>query len=198
MLDEAAADPDPIRQFITWLDGARAAGIHNAEAMALATARTDGTPSVRFVLLKDADESGFVFYTNLESRKALELADNPRAALAFYWVDLGRQVRIEGAIESAGRETARAYFEARPRPSRLGAWASPQSRPIASRAVLDDRLAELEQRFPGDEVPLPDFWGGFRLVPASIEFWEHRDDRLHDRLRYRRDGGRWTIERLAP
>lgn len=198
MLDEATADPDPIRQFTTWLAAARGAEIQNAEAMALATATADGAPSVRFVLLKGADESGFVFYTNLESRKALELEENPRAALAFYWVDLGRQVRIEGAIERAGRETARAYFEARPRPSRLGAWASPQSRPIASRATLDERLVELEHRFPGEEIPLPEFWGGFRLVPATIEFWEHREDRLHDRLRYRRDGGRWTIERLAP
>lgn len=198
MLDEATADPDPISQFTVWLDAARGAGIRNAEAMALATAGANGAPSVRFVLLKGADESGFVFYTNLESRKALELGENPRAALAFYWVELGRQVRIEGVIERAGRDGARTYFETRPRPSRLGAWASPQSRPIACRAVLDERLAELEHRFPGEEIPLPEFWGGFRLVPETIEFWEHREDRLHDRLRYRREGERWTIERLAP
>jgi pyridoxamine 5'-phosphate oxidase len=198
VLDEATADPDPIRQFRAWLDAARATGIRNAEAMALATAGADGAPSARFVLLKGADEAGFVFYTNLESRKAVELGENPRAALAFYWVDLGRQVRIEGSIERAGRDEARVYFDTRPRPSRLGAWASPQSLPIASRAALDERLAELEQRFPGEEIPLPEFWGGFRLVPATIEFWEHRDDRLHDRLRYRRAAGGWTIERLAP
>jgi pyridoxamine 5'-phosphate oxidase len=198
VLDEASADSDPIRQFAAWLDAARAAGIRNADAMALATAGKDGAPSVRFVLLKAADEQGFVFYTNLESRKALELEENPRAALAFYWVDLGRQVRIEGSVEPAGRDEARAYFETRPRPSRLGAWVSPQSRPIASRAVLDERLAELEQRFAGEDVPLPDFWGGFRVVPATIEFWEHQDSRLHNRLRYRRADGGWTLERLAP
>lgn len=198
MLDEATADSDPIRQFIAWLDAARSAGIRNAEAMALATAGADGAPSARFVLLKGADAAGFVFYTNLESRKALELLANPRAALVFYWVELGRQVRVEGRIEPATREEARAYFDTRPRPSRLGAWASPQSRPILDRATLDERLSELEQRFPGEDVPLPEFWGGFRLVPATIEFWEHRENRLHDRLRYRRIADGWTVERLAP
>jgi pyridoxamine 5'-phosphate oxidase len=150
------------------------------------------------VLLKGVDDGGFVFYTNLESRKALELLANPRAALAFYWVGIGRQVRIEGRVEPATRDEARAYFATRPRPSRLGAWASPQSRPIPSRAALEERLEELERRFPGDDIPLPEFWGGFRLVPASIEFWEHRESRLHDRLRYVRTADGWLLERLAP
>jgi pyridoxamine 5'-phosphate oxidase len=198
VLDEATADSDPIRQFAAWLAAARAAGIQNAEAMALATADADGTPSARFVLLKGVDEGGFVFYTNLGSRKSLELHANPHAALAFYWVALGRQVRVEGRVEPATREEARAYFDTRPRPSRLGAWASPQSRPIPGRAALEERLAELERRFPGEEIPLPEFWGGFRLVPETIEFWEHRESRLHDRLRYVRTADGWLLERLAP
>jgi pyridoxamine 5'-phosphate oxidase len=198
VLDEATADSDPIRQFAAWLAAARAAGIQNAEAMALATADADGAPSARFVLLKGVDEGGFVFYTNLGSRKSLELHANPHAALAFYWVALGRQVRVEGRVEPATREEARAYFDTRPRPSRLGAWASPQSRPIPGRAALEERLAELERRFPGEEIPLPEFWGGFRLVPETIEFWEHRESRLHDRLRYVRTADGWLLERLAP
>jgi pyridoxamine 5'-phosphate oxidase len=198
VLDEATADSDPIRQFAAWLAAAHAAGIQNAEAMALATADADGVPSARFVLLKGVDEGGFVFYTNLESRKSLELLANPCAALAFYWVALGRQVRVEGRVEPATRDEAHAYFDTRPRPSRLGAWASPQSRPIPGRAALEERLAELERRFPGEEIPLPEFWGGFRLVPATIEFWEHRESRLHDRLRYVRRADGWSLERLAP
>ena len=197
-LDEQTAAIDPIRHFDSWLDAARSAGIRNAEAMALATADADGAPSARFVLLKGVDEAGFVFYTNLESRKAIELGRNPRAALAFYWADLGRQVRVEGRVEAASPEEAQAYFATRPRQSRIGAWASPQSRVIPSREVLEERVSELEAQFPGDSIPLPEFWGGFRLVPETVEFWEHRESRLHDRLRYRRTGDTWTIERLAP
>ena len=197
-LEDQTAATDPIRQFDSWLAAARSAGIPNAEAMALATADADGAPSARFVLLKGVDEAGFVFYTNLESRKAVELGENPRAALAFYWADLGRQVRVEGRVEAASPEEAQTYFSTRPRQSRISAWASPQSRVIPSREVLEERVSELEAQFPGDSIPLPEFWGGFRLVPETVEFWEHRESRLHDRLRYRRTGNAWTIERLAP
>ncbi len=198
MLDELTVDPDPIRQFNAWLDEARAAGISNADAMAVATVGADGSPSARFVLLKGADRRGFVFYTNLGSRKAEELGGNPRAALLFYWVDLGRQVRVEGLVEPTSRDEAAAYFRSRPRGSRIGAWASPQSHVISSRAVLEQRVAELDGLYPADDVPLPPFWGGYRLVPRTIELWEHRDNRLHDRLLYTSAREGWTLERLAP
>lgn len=197
-LGELEAGDDPIALFRRWLDEARAARIPNAEAAALAAATSDGAPSARFVLVRGADERGFAFYTNTESRKAEELAENPRAALAFYWVDLGRQVRVEGPVAPVGEDEALAYFRTRPRASRIGAWASPQSRPIASREELDERVAQIEARFPGEDVPLPPHWGGYRLAPESIEFWVHRESRLHDRLRYTRRDGSWTRERLAP
>jgi pyridoxamine 5'-phosphate oxidase len=198
MLDELAADLDPIRQFRAWLDDAFAAGIPNADAMAVATATPGGEPSARFVLLKSVDQRGFVFYTNVGSRKARELDANPRAALVFYWVELGRQVRVEGAVEPASHEEADRYFRTRPRASRISAWASPQSEVIPSRATLESRVSELEEMFPDNDVPLPPFWGGFRVAPETIEFWEHRDSRLHDRLRYTREGHGWRVERLAP
>ena len=168
------------------------------EAMALATAGAGGRPSARMVLLKSADERGFAFFTNLESRKGTELAANPRAALLFHWIALGRQVRVEGAVERVPDEEAEGYFRTRPLGSRIAAVASPQSRPLADRAELERLVVEARARFPGDEVPLPAHWGGFRVVPEAYEFWQHGDDRLHDRIRYERAGGGWTRTRLAP
>jgi pyridoxamine 5'-phosphate oxidase len=198
-LQEDNADPDPVRQFAAWFEQAGRAGVAAPEAAAVATAGTDGAPSVRMVLVKRADEHGFVFYTNYASRKGRELADNPRAALMFYWEPLGRSVRIEGAVQRTPREETEAYVRSRARGSRLSALASPQSQVIEDRTLLERRVAELDERHPGDELPIADGWGGFRIVPESIEFWQQRDSRLHDRLRYRRGpDGAWLIERLAP
>jgi pyridoxamine 5'-phosphate oxidase len=196
-LHEAQADPDPLRQFARWFEEAGAVGVAMPEAMALATATADGRPSVRMVLLKGFDERGFAFYTGYESRKGRELAENPRAALLFHWP--GRQVRIEGPVSRLTAEESGAYFASRPRGSRLSAIASRQSEVVSSREELEARVAELEERFASAEPSRPDRWGGFRLVPETYELWQHREDRLHDRLRYRRDGnGRWVIERLSP
>ena len=194
-LDASTLDPDPLAQFRAWF--AEAGGIAAPEAVALATATAGGRPSVRMVLLKHVDESGFGFYTNLGSRKAAELAENPQAALLAHWQTLGRQVRVEGKVEPGSREAAAAYFATRPRASRLAAWASPQSRPIA-RAELERLVEEARARFQDDEVPLPEHWGGYLLRPESYEFWQHGDDRLHDRVRYVRDEKGWRRERLAP
>ncbi len=195
---ERDVDPNPLRQFGAWFAEARAAGIRLPEAMALATATAEGAPSLRMVLLKGFDDDGFVFYTGYESRKARELEENRRAALLFSWDVLGRQVRIEGPVARTEREESEAYFRTRPRASQLAAWASRQSSPIASRDELEQAVRELERRFVGADVPLPPAWGGYRLAPASYEFWQHRESRLHDRLRYVPDGGVWRIERLAP
>jgi pyridoxamine 5'-phosphate oxidase len=189
---------DPTEQFLRWLADAEAAGIALPNAVALATAGTDGTPSVRHVLLRAADERGFVFYTNHESRKGRELAENPHAALVVLWRELDRQVSIRGLVERIDDETSDGYFATRPRGAQIGAWASPQSAVLADRAELDRRVAEVEARFRDAEVPRPPLWGGYRLAPGSFEFWQGRDSRLHDRFRYEREEGGWRIERLAP
>jgi pyridoxamine 5'-phosphate oxidase len=196
-MEERDLDPDPLRQFERWFEEAREAALEAPDAMTLATATADGRPSARMVLLKGADEGGFAFHTNWESRKGDELAANPRAALLFYWQPLGRQVRVEGLVERVETEASEAYFRTRPLRSRLAAWASPQSRPLADRAELERLYAEAVERF-GENVPLPPHWGGFRVVPEAYEFWQHGDDRLHDRVRYERDGGGWSRTRLAP
>jgi pyridoxamine 5'-phosphate oxidase len=195
-VDELDLDPDPLRQFERWFEDARA-GIPVPEAVALATATPDGRPSARMVLLKGADGRGFSFYTNSESRKGRELEENPRAALLFHWQPLGRQVRIEGSVERVPDDEAAAYFRTRPLGSRLAAWASPQSRPLADRAELERLYAEASSRHAG-EPQLPPHWGGYRLLPDAYEFWEHGDDRLHDRVRYERDAVGWSRTRLAP
>jgi pyridoxamine 5'-phosphate oxidase len=188
---------DPYDQFAGWLAEVRTAELPEPTAMVVATADADGRPSARHVLLKGYDARGFVFFTNLGSRKALEITANPHASLVFPWFAIRRQVVVCGQVEPVSRDEAAAYFATRPRAAQLGAWASRQSAVIPSRAWLEERRGEAEQRFPG-EVPLPDFWGGYRVVPSTIEFWRGRPDRLHDRLRYRRTDGRWAIERLSP
>ena len=197
-LRESAVDPDPLEQFRRWYAEAEATGMRAPQAMALATAAVDGAPSVRMVLLKGADERGFVFFTGYVSRKAAELEANPRAALLFHWEALGRQVRIEGRVERVAGQESDAYFATRPRGAQLAAAASQQSSVVRDRAEIDDRVAELAREHEGSDVRRPDHWGGYRLVPDAYEFWQHRDDRMHDRLRYRRSDGGWVVERLSP
>ena len=197
-MDERDLDPDPLKQFERWFADARGEGLPVPEAMALATAAPDGRPAVRMVLLKSAGEQGFDFFTNYDSRKSGELHANPHAALLFHWQPLGRQVRVEGQVTRIPADESEAYFATRPLESRRAAWASPQSRTIASRDELERLYADVEARFPGDEVPLPPHWGGFRLEPHTYEFWQHAANRLHDRVRYEREGGAWRRDRLAP
>lgn len=198
VLLETSIAPEPLEQFRRWYADAETAGIRAPHAMALATAGNDGAPSVRMVLLKDASEEGFVFYTGYGSRKSAELAANPRAAVLFYWDPLGRQVRVEGRVERVSGADSDAYFASRPRAAQLAAAASRQGRVLAGREELDARVSELEQEHAGGDVPRPEHWGGYRLRPEAYEFWQHRENRLHDRLRYRRDAGGWLLERLSP
>jgi pyridoxamine 5'-phosphate oxidase len=197
-LTEASLGPDPIAALRTWLGEARAGGVVFPEAAALATADAEGRPAVRHVLVKGIDERGLAFYTNRESGKGRHLADNPNAAIALYWRELDRQVTASGPVTPMSDDESLAYFRTRPREARIGAWASQQSRPVASREVLDAAFTVFDARFTGDDVPLPSHWGGYRLEPQTFEFWKGREHRLHDRFRYTRDGGAWQLERLWP
>ena len=196
-MDENDLADDPTAQLRAWLADAQEAA-PQPEAMTLATADADGRPSARIVLLRGLDDRGVVFFTNRTSRKGEELRRNPHAALVLHWWELGRQVRIEGTVEELSPDESTEYWSGRPRASQLAAWASPQSQPIADRSELDARVAEAETLFGEDDVPLPTFWGGYRVVPESVEFWTHNDDRLHDRIRYSRTSDGWRRQRLAP
>jgi pyridoxamine 5'-phosphate oxidase len=195
---ESEADPNPIAQFQSWFAAAVAAQLPEPNAMTIATATPDGIPSARIVLLKDVDDRGFVFFTNYNSHKGQELTANPQAAIVFLWTELERQVRVEGRVEKIAPAESDEYFYSRPPGSRLGAWASNQSEVVASRGVLDQQLADLEAKYANQEIPRPEHWGGFRVMPTMIEFWQGRSSRLHDRLRYRLIEGVWVIDRLSP
>jgi pyridoxamine 5'-phosphate oxidase len=197
-LSTESVDTDPIRQFERWFEEARNAEVLEPNAMSLATADNHGIPSVRVVLLKDFDQAGFVFYTNYQSDKARELAQNPHAAVVFLWRELERQVRISGSVEKVPAAMSQAYFRSRPRGSQIGALASDQSRVVASRQLLDQRFQAIGEQYKETDIPMPEHWGGYRLIPQQLEFWQGRASRLHDRLRYRRSAEGWLLERLEP
>ena len=197
-LSEQDVAADPITQFTRWFDEAVAAAVAEPNAMCLATATPDAYPSARMVLVKGVDARGFVFYTDYRSRKGRELADNPHASLCFFWAELERQVRINGAVQRVSRAESDTYFQSRPLPSRVGAWTSHQSMILADRSVLEQELAANQARFADGQVPLPEHWGGFRVVPEELEFWQGRESRLHDRIQFRREAGAWVKRRLSP
>ena len=197
-LDRSALDDDPVQQFQNWFDEARRAGILEPNAMSLATTGSSGMPDLRTVLLKYFDAQGFVFYTNYGSRKAREIDENPKAALLFPWLGLNRQVRIQGVVQKVTKTESLRYFASRPRGSQIGAWVSEQSKAITSRGLLEQKVAEMKRKFSKGEIPLPDFWGGYRVVPERMEFWQGRPSRLHDRFEYVREGDAWIIQRLQP
>jgi pyridoxamine 5'-phosphate oxidase len=197
-LNETSVDKNPFIQFSEWYESILNFKINEPTAMMLSTADVNGNPSARIVLLKEIDNSGFIFYTNYGSRKGKDLKENPKAALTFFWDELRRQIRIEGRIEKIRRETSKEYFSSRPHESQIGAWVSAQSSVIPNREILENKFDELKEKFGNEEIPLPDFWGGYRLVPNYFEFWQGRENRLHDRICYEKENDEWKIFRIAP
>ena len=197
-LNETSVDKNPFIQFSKWYESILNSKLNEPTAMMLSTADANGNPSARIVLLKEIDDSGFVFYTNYRSRKGKDLKGNPKAALTFFWDELRRQIRIEGSIKKISRETSKEYFSSRPRESQIGAWVSAQSSVIPNREILENKFDELDEKFGNEEIPLPDFWGGYRLIPNYFEFWQGRENRLHDRICYKKDNDEWKIFRIAP
>lgn len=195
---EADVDPNPFAQFSKWFDQATKSGILEPNAMSHATVAPDGQPSIRIVLLKGVDEHGFIFYTNYESRKGKDMVSNPKSALLFFWGELERQVRIEGVVEKVDPTISKVYFDSRPEGSRIGAWSSNQSEVVPSRDFLEDRFEKNAAFYAGKSIPMPDYWGGYRLVPHTFEFWQGRGSRMHDRIRFRLIDGAWIIDRLSP
>jgi pyridoxamine 5'-phosphate oxidase len=195
---ETDVHPDPFRQFSVWFDQASKSGILEPNAMSHATVSPDGQPSIRIVLLKGVDEHGFIFFTNYESRKGRDMEMNPKSSLLFFWGELERQVRIDGVIEKISKASSKAYFDSRPEGSRIGAWSSNQSEIVDSRDTLEQRFEENMKLYAGNDIPMPDYWGGYRLVPSMIEFWQGRGSRMHDRIRYRLIDAQWNIDRLSP